>query len=71
MGAHEGYLIIGKKKGIKHYFLPSINAWTADFGRISLKDINEEKQEIDMSEYPEMDPEYTHSKITINGNFIE
>lgn len=71
MGAHEGYLILGKKKGIKYYFLPSINEWTTDFGRISLKDISAEKQEIDMSQYPEMDPEYTHSKIMINGNFIE
>jgi len=71
MGAHEGYLIISKKKGIKHYFLPSINEWTADFGKASLSDIHEGKEEIDMSLYPEMDPEYTHAKIMINGNFIE
>ncbi len=71
MGTHEGYLIIGKKKGIKHYFLSSINEWTTDFGQISLKDINEKKEKIDMSQYPEMDQEYTHTKIMINGNFIE
>jgi len=71
MGMVEGYLAVGKKGDIKHYFLPSIEIWTPDFKKVSLADIKAFKIEIDMSDYPIMDKEYTHEKIEINGNFYE
>lgn len=68
MGTIKGYLIIGTKGGVKHYFLPTIKTWTLNFNKISLADINENKKEIDMKDYPMMDPEYSHEAITISGN---
>ena len=71
MGKIEGYVIIGKNNGVKHYFLSSIKMWTSDFKKISLRDVNESKIEINIEDYPMMDKEYSHEKITFNGNFFD
>jgi hypothetical protein len=71
MGTVEGYLVVSKKNGRKHYFMPTVRKWTPDLMRVSLKDINESKIEVDMEKYPDMDLEYTHEKITIDGNFYD
>lgn len=68
MGTVKGYLVVGKKKGVKHFYLPSIKIWVSDFRKISLADIKEKKLEMNMEDHPEMDPEYSHEEITISGN---
>jgi len=67
MSLLEGYIVIGTYKDVKYYFLSTIEKWTPDFKKISLGDINESKIEVDMKDYPLMDPKYSHEKITING----
>jgi hypothetical protein len=69
MGTVEGYLVVGKLNGLKHYYLFSIGKWTPDFRHVTLKDLNETKIELDMKEFPDMDPEYDHEKVIIDGNY--
>lgn len=71
MGKQHGYLVVSEKDGIKYYYLPSIDLWTDDFGKIGLSDINESKIDVDMSKFPDLEDEYTHEAIEINGNFYE
>ena len=71
MGTKNGYLAVSKKDGIKYYFLLESNRWTPDFMQVSQCDIKSEKIEIDMNQFPDMDPEYSHEMVSIEGDFIE
>jgi hypothetical protein len=71
MGTKNGYLAVSKKDGIKYYFLLESNRWTPDFMQVSQCDIKPEKIEIDMGQFPDMDPEYHHEGVSIEGDFIE
>ena len=71
MSTLEGYIVVGTHKDVKYYFLSTIGKWTPDFKKVSLQDINESKIEVNMEDYPMMDKEYSHEKITINGNFYD
>jgi len=61
---------VGKKKGIKYYFLSSSHRWTPDIMQVSQRDLNESKVEVQMGDFPDMDPEYTHEAIQIEGDFM-
>ncbi len=69
MATVAGYLVVGKKAGLKYYYLQTVGEWTTDFKKISIEDLSEEKIEMDMSDYPDMDKEYDHEEITLEGNY--
>jgi hypothetical protein len=71
MGFIEGYIIIGKIDGVKHYFLHSSKSWTTKFANVSLNDIHHKKLEIDNSCCSHLDEGYDYEKIMIDGNFTE
>ena len=68
MGTVKGFLIIGILRGVKYYFLPTIESWTPYLNEVKIGDINEEKLNINMEDYPMMDKEYSHEGIIIEGN---
>ena len=68
MGTIEGYLIIGKLRGVKYYYLSSTERWTHDVTQVSVGDLSEEKIELDMDEYPLMEKEYVHQKVKFQDN---
>jgi len=70
MGTRELYLVVGKKKGIKYYFLSSSLRWTPDIMQVTQRDLNESKIEVQMESFPDMDPEYTHEPISVEGDFM-
>ncbi|MCK9544885.1 MAG: hypothetical protein M0R03_22960 [Novosphingobium sp.] len=68
MEALKKYIIIGFKEGVKYYYLSSSNSWTVRFSKITKEDLSYEKLDIDMSLYPQMDPEYSHETVTLEIN---
>jgi hypothetical protein len=68
MGTIKGFLVTGTRKGVKYFYLPTTKTWTEHLGEVRLSDISQEKIEINMNDYPDMDHEYLHEGISIDSN---